>query len=223
MLTLILRYILACQTYEGGFGGEPGNEAHGGYTFCGLAGLLILKMLYSKCNNVGKLRDIECIDLDRIQRWTIARQMPFEGGFQGRTNKLVDSCYSFWVGALFPLLHLVNPLYGTVLTAGSFHCPLPMLESPAEGKWLASQRSLQDYLLMCCQLPTGGFRDKPPKRKDFYHTCYSMAGLSVMQNNADGSCCVVGLDQNRLFPVNPVWGVREDKMAKTLSFFHEQS
>lgn len=27
-----------------------------------------------------------------------------EGGFMGRTNKLVDGCYSYWVGALFPLL-----------------------------------------------------------------------------------------------------------------------
>lgn len=31
-----------CQTYEGGFGAEPGNEAHGGYTFCALACLVIL-------------------------------------------------------------------------------------------------------------------------------------------------------------------------------------
>jgi hypothetical protein len=28
------------QAYEGGLGGEPGNEAHGGYTFCGLAALM---------------------------------------------------------------------------------------------------------------------------------------------------------------------------------------
>tara|TARA_R110002050_G_scaffold192667_1_gene327597 strand:+ start:669 stop:941 length:273 start_codon:yes stop_codon:yes gene_type:complete len=30
-----------------------------------------------------------------------------EGGFQGRTNKLVDGCYSFWQGALFPMLAAV--------------------------------------------------------------------------------------------------------------------
>ena len=30
------------QTYEGGLGGEPGNEAHGGYTFCGLAALMLI-------------------------------------------------------------------------------------------------------------------------------------------------------------------------------------
>ena len=31
-----------CQTYEGGFAGYPGQEAHGGYSFCGLAALVIL-------------------------------------------------------------------------------------------------------------------------------------------------------------------------------------
>ena len=35
-------YLLRCQTYEGGFGGEPDNEAHGGYNFCAVAALLIL-------------------------------------------------------------------------------------------------------------------------------------------------------------------------------------
>jgi len=33
--------------------------------------------------------------------------MQFEGGFQGRTNKLVDCCYSFWQGAMFPILHSI--------------------------------------------------------------------------------------------------------------------
>ena len=30
--------------------------------------------------------------------------MKYSGGFQGRTNKLVDGCYSFWVGACFGIL-----------------------------------------------------------------------------------------------------------------------
>ncbi len=34
-----------------------------------------------------------------------------EGGFMGRTNKLVDGCYSYWQGALFPLLQQLWPLY----------------------------------------------------------------------------------------------------------------
>lgn len=30
--------------------------------------------------------------------------MALEGGFQGRTNKLVDGCYSFWIGSVFALI-----------------------------------------------------------------------------------------------------------------------
>ena len=34
----------------------------------------------------------------------VHRQMSVEGGFQGRTNKLVDGCYSYWMGALFVIM-----------------------------------------------------------------------------------------------------------------------
>lgn len=33
------------------------------------------------------------------QRWLSCRQCDLEGGFNGRTNKLVDGCYSWYVGA----------------------------------------------------------------------------------------------------------------------------
>ena len=42
-----------CQTYEGGFGGCPGMEAHGGYSFCGVAALTLL--------NKTKLCDIDAV------------------------------------------------------------------------------------------------------------------------------------------------------------------
>ena len=85
------QWLLRCQTYEGGFGGCPGMEAHGGYSFCGLAALVLL----------GKER---LCDLDTLLHWAAARQMRCEGGFQGRTNKLVDGCYSFWQGGMFPII-----------------------------------------------------------------------------------------------------------------------
>jgi hypothetical protein len=37
-----MNYVSACQTYEGGFGGEPFTEAHGGYTFCATAAVQLL-------------------------------------------------------------------------------------------------------------------------------------------------------------------------------------
>jgi protein farnesyltransferase subunit beta len=30
----VVKFVLNCQTYEGGFGGEPFNEAHGGWVKC---------------------------------------------------------------------------------------------------------------------------------------------------------------------------------------------
>lgn len=75
-------YIASCQTYEGGIGGEPHSEAHGGYTFCGLA-LMIL------------IDEVEKLDLASLIGWVASRQ-GIELGFQGRANKLVDGCYSFW-------------------------------------------------------------------------------------------------------------------------------
>ena len=42
-----------------------------------------------------------------LQRWTTSKQMSYEGGFQGRTNKLVDGCYSFWQGGALPLIHMI--------------------------------------------------------------------------------------------------------------------
>ena len=35
--------------------------------------------------------------------------MRVEGGFNGRTNKLVDSCYNFWQGGSFPIIQNLVP------------------------------------------------------------------------------------------------------------------
>ena len=38
--------------------------------------------------------------------------MTVEGGFSGRANKLVDSCYNFWQGGSFPIVqNLLDPVY----------------------------------------------------------------------------------------------------------------
>uniref|UniRef100_A0A0D6R496 Protein farnesyltransferase subunit beta n=1 Tax=Araucaria cunninghamii TaxID=56994 RepID=A0A0D6R496_ARACU len=88
LLYNLSNYIVSCQTYEGGIGGEPGAEAHGGYTFCGLAALILI-------NEAHRL-DLSSL-LGRV-----------EGGFQGRTNKLVDGCYSFWQGGVFALIQRLS-------------------------------------------------------------------------------------------------------------------
>ncbi|KAK3183554.1 hypothetical protein Dsin_030840 [Dipteronia sinensis] len=104
-------YILSCQTYEGGISGEPGSEAHGGYTFCGLATMILIN-------------EVDRLDLATLLDWVVFRQ-GMEGGFQGRTNKLVDGCYSFWQGGIFALLQRFHTIIGesmTLLDAGQANC-----------------------------------------------------------------------------------------------------
>ena len=188
-------WIVTCQTYEGGFSGAPGLEAHGGYSFCGLAALVML----------GHER---LCDVSALLRWTAMRQMSFEGGFQGRTNKLVDGCYSFWQAGAFPLIHMI-------------------LAKENDGglsadNWMFHQGALQEYILICCQHPGGGLVDKPGKPRDFYHTCYCLSGLSVAQHLTEGRLQhteVVGSPTNQLLLTHPVFNIGLEAVRSAHQYF----
>ncbi|XP_041969085.1 protein farnesyltransferase subunit beta [Aricia agestis] len=184
-------WVVSCQTYEGGFGGCPGMEAHGGYTFCGIAALALLN------------RTPLC-DLDALLRWSVNRQMCVEGGFQGRTNKLVDGCYSFWQGAVFPII-------SAILSKDSKE----MMETV-----LFNQGALQEYIIICCQSPQGGLIDKPGKPHDLYHTCYTLSGLSIAQH---GTCAgdpfIVGSPRNELNRVHPLHNIGPHLAYNAMHYF----
>jgi protein farnesyltransferase subunit beta len=179
-----LAFVQRCQTQEGGFGAVPGNEAHGGYTFCAAAALALLG---------GEA------DTPALLRWLAGRQMEVEGGFQGRTHKLVDGCYSFWQGSTFALL--------------------PIFSGQVEHALAYDRVGLQRYVLLAGQNPGGGLRDKPSAGPDFYHTCYCLSGFSTSQHGTahraidelfpEGqvSRLVVGDQDNLLEPVNAVFNV----------------
>ena len=46
---------------------------------------------------------------------------------------------------------------------------------------LYNTAALRLWLLRSCQSPRGGFRDKPGKPVDYYHTCYCLSGLALCQ------------------------------------------
>ncbi|XP_059157217.1 protein farnesyltransferase subunit beta-like [Physella acuta] len=189
-------FITRCQTYEGGFAGYPGLEAHGGYTFCGVAALVLLG-------------HTERCDLRSLLRWTANRQTQFEGGFQGRTNKLVDGCYSFWQGATFPIIHMIM-------------CTDDDDQNLSAERWMFHQEALQEYILICCQHPHGGLIDKPGKARDHYHTCYCLSGLSVAQHFIGGSLnndVVIGNPHNKLRPVQPVYNLSLDSVMMAQKYF----
>lgn len=73
-------------------------ESHGGTTFCAVAALKLSDQLDVLSPKV----------IEQIKRWLIFRQ---EDGFNGRPNKPVDTCYSFWIGSTLKILdafHLTN-------------------------------------------------------------------------------------------------------------------
>ncbi len=149
------------------------------------------------------------MDIEALQDWLVKRQMSFEGGFNGRSNKLVDGCYCFWVGGALALIDLdrnppdaaytsknksfkydsgvydtkFDPLFVTRCvkkTLDEEYGATPSVEE--EGNLTFNQNLLQRYILLCAQDTQGGLRDKPSKGRDFYHSCYNLSGLSVAQH-----------------------------------------
>lgn len=190
-------WIISCQTYEGGFSGSPGHEAHGGYAFCALAALCLL----SKEN---------LCDIKSLLRWTVNRQMRLEGGFQGRTNKLVDGCYSFWQAGAMPMIQ-------GILSKNDESSVMTEIDS-----WLFNSRALQEYILIYCQSPNGGLIDKPGKTKDLYHTCYTLSGLSIAQNQpSKTSGSIVGSPRNLLKAVHPTFNIELEKLKSASLYFSQ--
>ncbi|KAG2600524.1 hypothetical protein PVAP13_5KG524800 [Panicum virgatum] len=237
-------YIARCQTYEGGIAGEPHAEAHGGYTFCGLAALILLN-------------EAEKLDLPCLIDWVAFRQ-GVECGFQGRTNKLVDGCYSFWQGAAIALTQKLVMIIDEQLKL-SYSCKKPSGEDACgtSSSGCTSEKSssvvdyakfgfdfiqrsnqisplfhniaLQQYILLCAQVLEGGLRDKPGKNRDHYHSCYCLSGLSVSQYSAttDSDSCplpqhVLGPYSNLLEPIHPLYNVVLDKYHTAYEFFSQE-
>mmetsp|Transcript_18947 Transcript_18947/g.52877 ORF Transcript_18947/g.52877 Transcript_18947/m.52877 type:complete len:665 (-) Transcript_18947:390-2384(-) len=207
----VVDFVRACQTYEGGIGGEPFSEAHGGYTLCAVAALKLLGALHDHWPSRGNGNGGDdgasehALDVKALLGWLSRRQNTYEGGFTGRSNKLVDGCYSFWQGGATAIASSACCfLDGSGIHNGGDNC------DDDDDPWLARYRAsvsaaetesptptptpdlpfpllydvflLERYILLCAQEITGGLRDKPSKPRDFYHTCYNLSGLSIAQH-----------------------------------------
>lgn len=85
-------YIKACRSFEGAIALLPGNEGHGGSTFCAIASLVLMQRLDDVLDDEWR---------KELTHWCVQRQI---GGLQGRPNKLEDTCYSYWIGGTLHLL-----------------------------------------------------------------------------------------------------------------------
>lgn len=306
------KYILSCQNYEGGFTSEKFQECHGGYSYCALATLCIL----------GKVNKI---NLKNLTHWLMNKQSNIEGAFMGRTNKLVDSCYSFWMGSIFFLIYEIYILKSILFNKGDITKNNPkgeyvIIEKENEIKdyskshelcsekdinsntyteniksncfnkylnqnndnpnnYLCEQKDaltyhkmpneqtkllhhqnvkniskeskimedilffenykneymqknvlfnenfLKLYLYLCSQNSKGGMKDKPKERIDYYHTCYALSGLSLVQNHLSS------LDKknfkdiqnkdiyNNLNKIHILYNITVDKVYNSYNYF----
>lgn len=179
----IHRYIRSLMAFDGGLAGECGAEAHGGNTYCGFAASVLVGLEWTDQEK------------EELLDWVVMRQMSYEGGFQGRVNKLVDSCYSFWIGGTFAML--------------------------GEKYDMSNADSLEMYVLQCCQQANGGLRDKPGAPRDLMHTCYALSGLSIAQHYTSNreSNRRKHKAGNSIEKVNVVYNLREDRLAMAKIYF----
>lgn len=175
------------KTYEGAFGQCPGNEAHGGSTFCAVATLLLTGRMYDVLDEFY---------VNRLVRWCVNRQ---DGGFNGRPNKETDTCYTFWVGATLRILgahhmidseELVKFVFSTqhkVVGGFSKHC----YTSPGTIKHLifsfVSTRTIRSNSFASFSVT------------DPLHTYLGLSGLALIQKDID-----LGV-----IPVNPELNITE--------------
>jgi protein farnesyltransferase subunit beta len=212
-----INYVAACQTFEGGFGGEPFTEAHGGYNFCATAAVQLLN-------------GWSHVNVAALTGWLARRQMGFEGGFNGRANKLVDGCYSFWQGGA---LAIVSRLKNVRVATRMQDYNDPWLSEPSASsttdddcELLFDEGMLERYILLCAQDVHGGLRDKPSSNRDFYHSCYNLSGLSVTQHYGNSSSGtkkeppVFGhAERSRVAQTHPCYNIRIDHARKALDHF----
>ncbi|GMT16731.1 hypothetical protein PFISCL1PPCAC_8028, partial [Pristionchus fissidentatus] len=87
-------FMQKCVNYDGGIGQMPGDESHGGSTYCAVAALSLANRLWDESVLTRK-------QIGKLIKWAILKQ---DRGFHGRANKPDDSCYAFWIGATLEML-----------------------------------------------------------------------------------------------------------------------
>ncbi|KAF4552399.1 Geranylgeranyl transferase type-2 subunit beta-like protein [Elsinoe fawcettii] len=126
---------------------------------------------------------LDLVDVDRLGGWLSERQVP-NGGLNGRPEKLEDVCYSWWV--LSPMA-AIDRLH-----------------------WIDKEKMIS-FILSCQDPHGGGFADRPEDMVDVFHTCFAVAGLSL-------------LDYPDTEQVDPVYygnpQVLKESFTKMIGMFH---
>ncbi|XP_074312135.1 protein farnesyltransferase subunit beta isoform X2 [Silene latifolia] len=218
-------YIASCQTYEGGIAGEPGSEAHGGYTFCGLATMVLIDEvhrldLHALIGAVFPLiqRLEQLLDKQSEVTCTEGKEIVHQIDLAETECALPKVTCVINKTQLEQEAVQHNRSFANISEIG-----LDFLKKPVDGGILFHNIALQQYIILCSQVLDGGFRDKPGKSRDFYHTCYCLSGLSVCQYMGSHSSPlpqqVLGPDSNLLEPTHPLYNLVLERYNEAREFF----
>lgn len=95
---------------------------------------------------------LDLVDKDKLGRWLSERQVP-AGGLNGRPEKKEDVCYSWWVLSSLSMIDRVH--------------------------WI-DREALINFILNSQDTEKGGISDRPGDMVDVFHTCFGIAGLSLL-------------------------------------------
>lgn len=162
-------YILRCLNKDGGFGTTPGDESHGGQTFCCVATMHLLDSLHL---------------IPNVQRslFFLANRQCINGGLCGRPDKEPDSCYSWWIG---------SPTYiflDYTLNGNNSHI-IERDERCVDNikkNMIFNVDALLRFISVCIHPKTSGIADRPENYPDEYHTFFSLAALSLFNLSLPG-------------------------------------
>ena len=168
-------------TYDGGIAEMAFHEAHGGFTYCAISALYLASPFPGQVEFSGHILREALTDFDQTLQWLVNRQtIDFDDdddeetddaekqtidtfpdpselpwiGMNGRTNKLADTCYSWW-GT------------GTLAVLGRLD--------------LLNVESNIRFLLDRTQHAIGGFGKAEGDPPDIYHSYLGLAALSAMK------------------------------------------
>lgn len=148
-------HLKSCENIDGAFGTGPGAESHSGQVFTCVSALAIANRL-------------DLLDSEKLGGWLSERQLP-NGGLNGRPEKLEDVCYSWWVLTGMATIRRLHWIDSPKLVAFILKCQVCVCASLEITSLTASQDPIQ-----------GGFSDRPGNMTDVFHTCFGVAGLSLL-------------------------------------------
>jgi len=194
----LINHIRSGQTYDGGISESSHHEAHAGYTYCAVGALSFLGRLPNPADSAPALTNIPSTIRWLVSRQVgyseeetgsppplrIKLAGVFEEkardsdiffddsqfvGFNGRCNKMVDTCYAFWVTGSLKILG-------------------------QENTELVNVPSIRRFLCQQTQHVIGGFGKYPRNPPDIYHSYLGLAALSIMNEaglkSLDAALCV---------------------------------